>query len=106
MDRKNWTMVPKKSPNNPKIPKLSNTNPTNDRFIKINKIPTAKHNVPLILVGRVKNVTVRCGPIINTNPMMKRMLPKARNPESKKAMMPKMKKKIPAAVNPTPNSAG
>lgn len=77
----------------------------NDLFIKINKIPSAKHNVPLNLVGLVKNVTVLEGPMIKINPMTKRILPRAKNPESKNVTTPKKKKKIPAAVNPTPNSA-
>lgn len=99
-------MVPKKSPKSPKMPKLSTMNPTNDHFIKINTIPNAKQSVPRILVGLVKNVTVLCGPIINTNPITKRMFPRARRPESKNVMMPKRKKIKPPAVKPTPNSAG
>lgn len=75
-----------------------------DLFIKINKIPTTKQSVPLNLVGLVKNVTVLWGPIIKINPITKRMLPRAKKPESKKVTTPKKKKKIPAAVKPTPNS--
>ncbi|EMG47931.1 hypothetical protein G210_1594 [Candida maltosa Xu316] len=104
IDLKNWIIVPKKSPNNPKIPKLSNMNPMNDLFKKINNIPSRKHTSPSILLGRSKNRTVRCGPMINVIPMMNNILPKAKNPESKNVMIPKMKKKIPPAVNPTPNS--
>lgn len=36
--------------------------------------------------------------------MMKRILPRAKNPESKKVIIPNRKKNIPPAVNPTPNS--
>lgn len=79
-------------------------NPTNDHFIKINIIPNAKHTVPLIFVGRVKNEMVRCGPIMRMRPIMKSKFPKARNPESKNVNIPNMKKKIPPAVKPTPNS--
>lgn len=104
MDLKNWIIVPKKSPNNPKIPKLSNINPINDRFIKINNIPIIKHKLPLNLVGRLKNEIVLCGPIINVIPIINNILPRARNPESKNVKIPKIKKKIPPAVNPTPNS--
>lgn len=59
MDLKNWMIVPKKSPKRPKIPKHSIKNPINVHFIKIRNIPNEKHNVPLILVGLVKKVTVR-----------------------------------------------
>lgn len=103
MDLKNCTIVPKKSPNNPNIPKLSNMNPTKDHLIKISIIPNAKQTVPLILVGRVKKETVRCGPIIRMRPIIKSKLPKARSPESKNVNIPNMKKKIPPAVKPTPN---
>lgn len=97
-------MVPKKSPNKPKIPKLSKMKPMKDRLLKINKIPKRKHIVPLIFCGRVKKVMVLCGPIINTNPIINKMLPIAKRAESKKVMIPKRKKKIPPAVKPTPNS--
>lgn len=104
IDRKNCTMVPKKSPKRPKMPKLSTMNPINERFMRINTMPSPKNTVPLILVGRVKNVTVRWGPMIKINPMTKRMLPKAKSPLSKKVKTPKVKNKNPAAVKPTPNS--
>lgn len=76
-----------------------------DLLIKIKNIPAQKHNVPLILVGLVKKVIVLCGPKINTRPMMKSMLLNANKAESKNVIIPKMKKKIPPAVNPTPNSS-
>lgn len=79
-------------------------NPINDLFAKIRSIPVQKHNVPLIFVGLVKNVMVRCGPIIKINPITNNMLPKAKNAESKNAIIPNRKKKIPPAVKPTPNS--
>lgn len=96
--------MPKKSPNNPKIPKLSIINPKKDLFMRIKMIPKQKQKVPLNLFGLLKNEIVRCGPIINTSPITKRMLPNARNAESKNANMPNMKKKNPPAVKPTPNS--
>lgn len=102
--RKNCTMVPKKSPKSPNIPKHSTTNPMNDHFIKINNIPVQKHIVPLNLVGLVKNVTVRWGPIIKINPITNNMFPNAKNAESKNVIIPNKKKKNPPAVNPTPNS--
>ena len=37
-------------------------------------------------------------------PIIKSKFPNARNPESKKVNIPNMKKKIPPAVKPTPNS--
>lgn len=76
----------------------------NDLFIKINKMPNPKHKVPLILVGLVKNVIVLCGPMININPIINNIFPKAKKPESKKVIIPNKKKKNPPAVNPTPNS--
>lgn len=97
-------MVPKKSPKRPNIPKHSIINPMNDLFAKINSIPVQKHKVPLILVGLVKNVTVRCGPMIKINPITNNMFPNAKNAESKNAIIPNKKKNIPPAVNPTPNS--
>lgn len=97
-------MVPKKSPKRPNIPKHSIINPINDLFAKINSIPVQKHKVPLILVGLVKNVTVRCGPMIKINPITNNMFPNAKNAESKNAIIPNKKKNIPPAVNPTPNS--
>lgn len=97
-------MVPKKSPNKPKIPKLSIMKPKNDLFIKISNIPKAKHKVPLILVGLVKKVTVLCGPMIKIKPIKNKMLPRAKKPESKKVIIPRRKKMNPPAVKPTPNS--
>jgi hypothetical protein len=57
-DLKNWTIVPKKSPNNPKIPNDSKMNPKKECFNKINKIPNMKHKLPRILLGLVKKVIV------------------------------------------------
>ena len=102
--RKNWTMVPKKSPNNPKMPASSNINPINACFIRIKAIPAKKHIVPRILLGRLKNESVRSGPMIRMMPIKKRMLPRARSPRSKRVIIPRKKKKMPPAVNPTPNS--
>lgn len=104
IDLRNCTIVPKKSPKRPSIPKLSMINPKNDLFIKIKSIPMQKHMVPLIFVGLLKNVIVRCGPIINIKPITNKIFPNAKNAESKNAIIPKMKKKKPPAVNPTPNS--
>lgn len=104
-DRKNWIMVPKKSPKSPNIPTDSTINPINDHFIKINNMPTQKHTVPLILVGREKNAMVRCGPIIKMSPITKRIFPIAKSAASKNAIMPTKKSPRPPAVNPTPNSA-
>lgn len=78
----------------------------NDLLIKIKKIPKQKQNVPLNLLGLLKNETVRWGPIININPITNNMFPNARKEESKNANIPNMKKKNPPAVNPTPNSTG
>lgn len=80
-------------------------NPINDLFIKIKMIPTANATVPLIFVGLVKKATVLCGPIIRISPIINKRLPNAKNPESKNVIIPKKKKKIPPAVNPTPNSS-
>lgn len=104
MDLKNVTIVPKKSPNNPRIPKLSMMNPMKLLFIKINKIPNPKNTVPLILVGLVKKVIVLWGPIIKIIPITNNMLPSAKNPESKNVIIPKIKNRTPKLVNPTPNS--
>lgn len=104
-DRKNWIIVPKKSPKSPKMPTDSTMNPTNDHFIKINKMPKLKQTVPRILVGREKKAMVLWGPMINMRPITKRMLPIAKSAASKNAMMPTKKRPIPPAVKPTPNSA-
>lgn len=53
-DRKNSTMVPKKSPKRKRIPTDSTAKPTNERFIKINVMPPKKNNVGLILFGLAK----------------------------------------------------
>lgn len=102
---KNSTNVPKKSPNRYNMPTDSSAKPINDRLIRIKRIPPKKKSVALIFVGRAKKYTARAGPIIKTTPITKRKFPIASNAESKKAKMPKKKKKTPAAVEPTPYSA-
>lgn len=97
-------IVPKKSPKSPKIPKDSRMKPMKEYLRRIKRIPIKKQREPLILLGLVKKVIVREGPMISTRPMMKSKLPRAKNPESKKDTIPSKKKKIPPAVNPTPNS--
>ncbi len=59
IERKNCTIVPKKSPNKPKIPKLSTTKPMKDHFNKMSTIPRQKQNVPRSLLGLLKNAIVR-----------------------------------------------
>lgn len=104
MDLRNWTMVPKKSPNKPKIPRLSIRKPIKDFFNNMSIIPTQKQSEPRILVGLVKNVVVLWGPIIKINPITNKIFPRANRPESNSVSMPNRKKKSPPAVKPTPNS--
>ena len=104
MDLRNWTIVPKKSPNKPKIPMLSIIKPMKDFFINMNIMPTQKQIEPRILVGLVKNVVVLWGPIMKINPITNKIFPKAKKPESNSVSTPNRKKKSPPAVKPTPNS--
>lgn len=103
-DLKNWTTIPKKSPNKPKIPTVSTINPIKVHFARIRRIPEIKHKEPRLFVGLVKKIVVLCNPIINTTPMRNRILPRASNALSKKVRIPKKKKPTPPKVNATPNS--
>lgn len=103
-ERKNRTMVPKKSPKRYKIPTASTLKPMNEYFNNMRQIPEKKNKVALIFVGRAKKYMVRDGPMMSTTPIMKRMLPMARRLASKKVMTPKKKNTTPAAVEATPYS--
>lgn len=103
-DRKNSTMVPKKSPKRNMMPMLSTMNPMKECLVKIKAIPPKKKRVGLILVGLAKKYSARVGPMINTTPMTKRMFPMASKLESKNVMIPRMKNTTPAAVDATPYS--
>lgn len=97
-------MIPKKSPNKPKIPIVSTINPVNVHLERIIKIPMVKQIEPRLLLGLVKNTTVFFGPIINITPLKNKILPNANSARSKKVNIPKIKHKNPANVKTTPNS--
>lgn len=103
-DLRNWTIIPKKSPNKPKMPTVSIMNPTKVHLIKIRSIPVIKHKDPRLFVGLLKNTVVFCKPIINTTPIKNNILPRANNALSKKVMIPNRKNPNPPKVNATPNS--
>lgn len=104
-DLKNCTITPKKSPNNPTIPRDSSKNPTNVHFIRISSTPNTKNIVPRLLAGLVKKIYVFCGPMINKTPIRNRILPNASKARSKNVKTPKTKNKNPPKVKATPNSA-
>lgn len=101
---KNWTIIPKKSPNKPMIPRDSTINPTKVHLERINNMPNTKKMDPRLFVGRVKKMTVFCGPMINTTPVKNKILPRAKRALSKNVIIPKRKNKNPPNVNATPNS--
>lgn len=105
MDRSNWRITPKKSPNSPIIPSDSTMNPTKVHLHRIMKMPTTRKMVPRLLVGLVKNLTVFCGPIISSTPSRNKMFPTAKSALSKKVKIPKRKNRHPPNVNTAPNSA-
>lgn len=72
----NPAIVPKKSPNNIKIPYNSTKNPTNAHFIRIKISPAKKAAVPLSFCRRAKKRRVFCGPMIMVRPMRKRIYAK------------------------------
>lgn len=57
-DLKNWTIIPKKSPNSPIIPRDSTRKPIKVHFIRIINIPRLKKKEPRLFVGLEKNITV------------------------------------------------
>lgn len=99
---KNWTMVPKKSPNKERMPTPSTIKPMKECLNKMRVIPPKKKIVGLIFVGLAKKYMVLVGPMIKTTPMTNKMLPIAKRLESKKAKIPRRKKTTPAAVDTTP----